>query len=110
MEGALSLRRPAYLLLVLLVVASSIATYLARPRGGAPAGSCVPGLTLAIEVCPRADVEAILAAVAEGGPQRDDGRRLRLQTIADLALVAAYTALWSATGMALAPVAGLVAA
>ena len=94
----MSLRRRAYVLLVLAVIISGLATDGLRPRGEALTRCGIRNITLAIEVCPPREVEPILGDV--GSPVRV---QLHDQTQVDFALVVSYVGLWGATGLALNP-------
>jgi hypothetical protein len=94
----MSFRRRTYVLLVLAVIVSSIATWVFRPGGEARTPCGIRDVTLAVEVCPPGDVRAILGDV--GSTTRE---QLHDQTLVDFALIASYVALWGATGLALNP-------
>ncbi|HKA62366.1 MAG TPA: hypothetical protein VKH83_08060 [Methylomirabilota bacterium] len=94
----MSFRRRTYVLLVLAVIVASIATHAFRPGGEARTACGIRDITLAVEVCPPRDVDAILGDV--GSPVR---AQMHDQTLVDFALIAAYVALWGATGLALNP-------
>jgi hypothetical protein len=100
----MSFRRRTCVLLVLAVVISSIATSAFRPGGDARTPCGIRDVTLAVEVCPPADVRAILGDVGS-----DTRERLHDQTLVDFALIASYVALWGATGLALNPGVGILA-
>ena len=101
----MSLRRRTYVLLVLAVVVSGIATHALRPRGEALAACAIRNVTLSVEVCPPGDVKTILGEV--GSPVR---AQLQDQTLVDFALVVSYVGLWAATGLALNPGVAVLAA
>src|SRR6188474_2164213 len=87
----MSFRRRTYVLLVLAVIVASVATHAFRPGGEARTACGIRDITLAVEVCPPRDVDAILGDV--GSPVR---AQMHDQTLVDVAL-------WGATGLALNP-------
>ena len=94
----MSFRRRTYVLLVLAVIVASIATHAFRPGGQAGTACGIRDITLAVEVCPTTDVDAILGEIGS-----ETRAQLHDQTLVDFALIAAYVALWVATGLALNP-------
>ena len=94
----MSFRRRTYVLLVLAVIVASVATHAFRPGGEALTACGIRDITLAVEVCPPRDVDAILGDV--GSPVR---AQMHDQTLVDFALIVSYVALWGATGLALNP-------
>src|SRR4030095_12915230 len=94
----MSFRRRTYVLLVLAVIVASIATHAFRPGGEARTACGIRDITLAVEVCPPRDVDAILGDV--GSPGR---AQMHDQPLVAFARIAAYVALWGATGLALNP-------
>jgi hypothetical protein len=94
----MSFRRRTYVLLVLAVIVSGIATHAFRPGGEARTPCGIRNVTLAVEVCPPADVDTILDELGMFGRAQ-----LHDQTLVDFALIASYVALWGATGLALNP-------
>src|SRR4029450_1296291 len=94
----MSFRRRTYVLLVLAVIVASIATHAVRPGGEARTACGIRDITVAVEVCPPRDVDVILGDV--GSPVR---AQMHDQTLVDFALIAAYVALWGATGLAPTP-------
>lgn len=101
----MSFRRSTYLLLVLAVIVSSVATSRLGPGGSGGPRCGLSRITLAVEVCPASVVTAIL-----GQPGSEVRRSLHEQTVVDFALIASYVGLWGATGLALHPAVALVAA
>ena len=98
------LRRRTYVLLVLAVIISGLATHAFRPRGEARTPCGIRNITLAVEVCPPSDVKQILGDV--GSAVR---AQLRDQTLVDFALIVSYVGLWGATGLALNPGVAVIA-
>jgi hypothetical protein len=94
----MTLRRRTYVLLVLAVILSGVATHTARPRGEALTPCGLRNIALAVEVCPPGDVQRILGT--GGAPVRTE---VHDHTLADFALIASYVGLWGATGLALHP-------
>ena len=101
----MTLHRRTYVLLVLAVIISSLATHAFRPRGEALTSCGIRNITLAVEVCPPGDVKGILG---------DDGSAVRAQlhdqTLVDFALIVSYVGLWGAMGLALNPGVAVIAA
>ena len=94
----MSFRRRTYVLLVLAVIVASITTHAFRPGEEARTSCGIRDITLAVEVCPTRDVDAILGEVGS-----ETRAQLHDQTLVDFALIATYVALWGATGLALNP-------
>ena len=97
-------RRRTYVLLVLAVIISGLATHAFRPGGEALTPCGIRNITLAVEVCPPSDVKQILG---------DDGSAVRAQlhdqTLVDFALIVSYVGLWVTMGLALNPGVAVIA-
>src|SRR4030095_10433236 len=91
----MTLHRRTYVLLVLAVIISSLATHVFRPRGEALSPCGIRTIALAVEVCPPSDVKGILG---------DDGSAVREQlhdqTLVDSALIVSYVGLWGTLSLA----------
>jgi hypothetical protein len=101
----MTLHRRTYVLLVLAVILSGIATHAFRPRGEALTPCGIRNITLAVEVCPPSDVKGIL-----GDDESAVRAQLHDQTLVDFALIVSYVGLWGAMGLALNPGVAVIAA